>query len=195
MGRTPTREGKPVGRVPGVPVPSSAKNTRANRVKNWKHGRRAQVVSVVEARLSRLTKVHEDAPRIFADIVDAMEGNGFDGVNLMGAQAITETEILRRQAVDKVNDDGVTVTDQLLSKDGEVIGERLRAHPLLEHVHRFNETLGFTAADMQLSRKSRGEGEKDAAMTAMLKRDAMLRSADKSDFPLPPSKLLPPGTP
>lgn len=161
---------------------------RANRTRNWKHGRRATIVTVAEARIAQLRKIHPDAPEILAAALEAMNGGNLDGVNGLGAQAFAEAELIRRDTVDRIRDDGVTVEDQILNGDGEAIGVRKKAHPLFEPLRHLYAILGYTAPEMQLTRKSRGEGEKDAAMTALLNRRTMLRLADKGRMPRLPAK-------
>ncbi len=160
---------------------------RANRTRNYKHGRRAKVVTVAEARIAQLRKIHPEAPEILAAALEAINGGNLDDVNKLGARAFTEAELIRRDTVDRIRQDGVTVEDQILNNDGAAIGVRTKAHPLFEPMTKLYAILGYTAPDMQMTRKSRGEGDKDAAITAMLKRRALLLSADKNRM-LPPAK-------
>jgi hypothetical protein len=175
------------GRVPGVSVPATAKSAAASRVAGWKHGLRAQVVTPLEARRAEVSKIDPDAPALFdayaAALVDG-DTSGVDQVNVVG---MVETELLRRRAVDSVRERGVVIEEAMVNSEGAEIGTRIKAHPALEPLRWMNEQLGNTAADTQLSRKSRGEGAVNAAMAARLARDAMLRGHDKSSMPAPPS--------
>src|SRR5512144_2722989 len=60
--KQPKRRG---GRVPGVPVPSTAKSRAASRVAGWKHGKHARVVSPEEAHRHRLARI--EAGRLGSD--------------------------------------------------------------------------------------------------------------------------------
>jgi hypothetical protein len=133
----------------------------ANRVRAWKHGRRARVVTVQEGRLAQLRKIHPDLPEVIAAAVAAMGGDLSD-MQQLGAQALAQTEILRRQLVRTIATDGLTVTDHVLNREGELVRTKIRAHPLLETTQQLQELLGFTAEQMRLTAKSRGEREKDA---------------------------------
>jgi hypothetical protein len=195
MSKPNVSEKKLVGRVPGVRLPSSAKLVAANRVRAVTHGRTAKVVTVVEvveARRRALAKIDPEAPAIAKAYQDALEGGGMEGVDALNVGDMTENRIIRKRLVNRVLEDGPIVEEHVIGKNSEgepeVIATRLRAHPGLADVHAFNAELGITAADMQVSRKSRGEGEKDAAIAAMLRRDAMLRSTPKDDMP-PPAPL------
>ncbi|MEX0881213.1 MAG: hypothetical protein WEB59_07990 [Thermoanaerobaculia bacterium] len=175
---------KPSGRVKGIPVPSSEKFARANRTKGWKHGLRSRVVTVVEGRTAQLAKLHPEAPGLMAATVQALTDGGLDEVNAIAAQAFVETEILRRKSVDRILEDGVTVRDGLIDKDGTEIGHRLKAHPLFEPVRHMQNSLGYTGAEMRLTSKSRGEGDRDDAITKrLLERRAFLQAYDKSKMP------------
>ncbi len=179
------RSDRPRGRVPGIPVPSSERFARSNRTKGWKHGGRSKTVTLLEGRISRLVKLHPDAPQIFADITEAMMGGDPAPLDTMTASALAETEILRRHAVDQIKDAGLTIRDAMVNPEGQEIGSRLKAHPLLEPLRHMNDALGVSADAMLLSRKSRGEGERDAALVKMLERDAMLRAYPKELCPPP----------
>jgi hypothetical protein len=163
--------------------------TRSNRTRAWKHGRYAKKVTMAEAKVAQLRKIHPDAPEILQAVVEALQGEGFEQLTMVGAQALTEAELIRRNSVAKINEDGVTVQDQTLSADGRVVGTKTRAHPLLEHLHRLHDTLGFTADAMRASAKSRGEGARDAAMAQLLRRRAMLQGQGK-DGMLPPAPTV-----
>ena len=179
------RSDRPGGKVPGYPYPLPPAFSRAARTANWRHGATAKVVTPLEGRMSRLKKLHKDAPQIFADIVESLSGGDHGRADAMAASALVETEILRRSAVDQIRADGVAVREPIRTAEGVEIGSRLRANPLLESVRHMNEQLGVTADALQLTRKSRGEGARDTAVIAMLARDAMLRAYDKSLCPAP----------
>jgi hypothetical protein len=182
-----TSKTKPKGRVRGVPGPSTEAVVRHARVANWKHGLRATIATAVDARREKMVATFgADAPAVVEAFQEAIDSGDLAGTNAIAVQSLAETEILRRKVVDEIAATGLVVSDVLFNEDGEPIGQRLRAHPLLDPLRHMNDTLGHTAADMQLSRKSRGEGAKDEAIAAMLKRDEMLRGISKDAMALPP---------
>lgn len=181
------QSGNPSGKPKGPPGPSSEKRIAANRRNPLKHGRDTKALTPVEVKDALLRKIHRDAPEMIAGVFEiAARGGEIDAFSRQAAKGLFETELLRRQAVDAIVEDGVVVEDHAYDKDGNVAGIRKKAHPLLEHVGKMSEQLGYTAEAQQMTRKSRGEGEKDAAVTALLNRRALLRSADKG-------RMLPPG--
>ena len=181
---------KPRGRVAGVSVPATPEQIAANRVQAWKHGRYAKSVTLIEARARKLSEKDPDLVYLTEGFREALEGS-LDGSNSVAALSLAETESRRRKVSDQINEDGVVLEEVLFDKNGEIVGSRKRAHPLLEVERALARDLGHTAADMQLTKKSRGEGAKDEALAAMLRRDAQLRGWSKEGMAPPPA--LPPG--
>jgi hypothetical protein len=174
------------GRVPGVSVPATAKSAAHSRVAGWKHGLRATVVTPLEARAAHVEKQFGDgAAAVLEAYMGGLSGN-LDGIDVINATALGETELLRRSFVDDIRTRGPVIEEKMVNSEGAEIGVRVKPHPLIEPTRWMNEQLGHTAADTQLSRKSRGEGAVNAAMAARLARDAMLRGHDKSGMPPPP---------
>ena len=167
---------------------SSPAQIAANRIRRWRHGGRSKVVTAYEGRMAQLRKIDPELPEIIAAVIAAGAGD-LEKLQRLGLQALAEMEVLRRLSVEQIHRDGVVVEDQVLDRDGKVVGTRKKAHPLMENTRHFHDVLGFTAEQMQLTAKSRGQGEKDAAMTKLLARQAMLRAADKSRMPPPPKSL------
>lgn len=161
----------------------------ANRVRSWKHGRKAKTVTPYEGRMAQLRKIHPELPEIIAATVAAGAGN-LEKLQQLGLQALAEMEVLRRMSVARIYEDGVVVEDHTITREGEVVGTRKKAHPLLETTQKFHDTLGFTAEQMELTAKAQGQGQKDAAMTAYLDRMAMLRSAPKGRMVAPARRAL-----
>jgi hypothetical protein len=127
-----------------------------------------------------------------AAICDAYraEADGeFGALDLLHVEAMTESELLRRQMVGEVRKRGVLVEEALIDKEGNPVGTRVKANPALEPLRHFNEQLGHTADQLQITPKSRGQGERDAAqaMAFRLQRDAELRRLDR-----PFRRALPP---
>jgi len=183
------RRAVPRGRVPGVPVPSTEKSRAASRMAGWKHGKYARVVTARDARRSQLEKAVPGAAVLMEAYAEGIGEGNLDALEPLSITAMAENEILRRRAVDEVRERGVLVEEALIDKDGREIGSRVKANPALEHVHAFNETLGYSADQLQLSRKSRGEGAVNAAMAFRLSRDQQLRAMDQKQVALPPPAI------
>lgn len=179
------RAKRPKGRVPGVLVPASPAQIAANRVQNWKHGRYAQTATLIEARARDLSERDPELVPLTEGYLDALETGSLDAPNAVAALSLAEQESRRRRVADRITKDGETLEELLFDKDGNEIGRRLRAHPLLEVEKGLVQNLGHTASEMQLTRKSSGEGRKDAAMAALLRRDALLRGMPKDALPPP----------
>jgi hypothetical protein len=186
--RPPSKSKTPRGRVPGVPQETTQARRQANRTRGWKHGQRALAVSLVDVRAAQIEKVQKGASAVVQAYKRAIVDGDLEKHAELAVMAMSETELLRRDTVDKINEKGVMVEDDLVSSDGRVIGARFKANPLLEHVHRFNETLGFTAADLLLTPKHRGDLAVNAALAAAQLRDAKLRSLPKDRVPPPASE-------
>jgi len=114
-----------------------------------------------------------------------LEGD-FSDVEKIAAHAMAEAEVIRRQAVGDVLERGVVLDEPVLSADGEQIGKRLRAHPLLDRLRHLDEQLGHTADQLALTPKSRGGKRVNAALAFRLERDAQLRALDRDRRQLPP---------
>lgn len=180
---------KPRGRVSGVSQEATPAQIAANRVRAWKHGRYARSVTLLEHRARKLAEKDPDIVPLTEGFLEALEGS-LETSNAIAAFSLAETESRRRQVADQINEDGVVLEEVLFDKDGREMGSRKRAHPLLEVERTLARDLGHTAAEMQLTKKARGEGAKDDAMAAMLRRDAQLRGWSKEGMAPPPA--LPP---
>ncbi len=161
------------------------KKRAAVRMNAYRHGRDAGSVTPQEAIESRLRRIDPDLPELVATVVEELAGDRVDAATKLLARSMLEHEILRQKIVEKISG-ALTVEDVLLDKDGQPYGHRLKAHPLLEHLQKLQRSILDSAEALQVTRKARGEGAKNAAMTAVLERAAMLRSADKSRM-LPPA--------
>jgi hypothetical protein len=163
----------------------------ANRVRAWKHGGRARMVTWRAVLRAKFDKILPGG----AAIVDAYraEADGeFGALDLLHTQAMAESELLRRQMVGEVRKRGVLVEEALIDKEGNLVGTRVKANPALEPLRHFNEQLGHTADQLQITPKSRGQGDRAAAQAAAFRaeRDAQLRQLDRPNrrrLPPPPA--------
>jgi hypothetical protein len=158
----------------------------ANRVRAWKHGLRAQVVTQKDVLRALFARLVPGGPEVAEAYVAAMEHGDSSGLNEIAVVAMSQSELVRREVVREIRERGVLVEDDLVNSEGEAIGKRIKANPLLEPLRHFDERLGHTAEQLQLTRKSRGEGAVNAALAFRLQRDAQLRALDYAQRRLPP---------
>jgi len=154
-----------------------------------KHGRCAEVVTDAEITRYRLQKIDPEAPELIEKFARGIGGDtsALDGL-LAGGMA--SKEIIRRKMVEEIAERGVVIEERLLNSEGEEVGRRVRANPMLEPLKHVDEQLGYTAEQARLTRKSRGEGARDDAIARALKRDARLRASDKTRLPPVDLELL-----
>lgn len=177
---------KPRGRARGVPATEA--EAAAARMAALKHGGRATLVSVEEARALALERKFGKGSREVIDAyTDAIAKGEILATDFLTIRGLSELELIRRDMASRVADDGSILRDAVVSPaTGEIIGERLRLHPGVEGVARFSELLGHTSAARRLDPKSRGEGARDDAVAKMLARDKLLRdSMMKKSLPPP----------
>lgn len=187
-GRDRPRARVPTGRVPGVPVPSTAKSA-ANA---WKHGRFARVVTGAAGPRAQIEKKFPGV----ADVIDSYAGAITDGdpraLDGLAVVAMSQSELLRQDMVRAVQREGVLVQDDIIGMEGgkaKVIGHRHKANPVLEPLRHFTEILGHTAEQHQLTRKSRGEGAVNAAVAFRIARDERLRNLERPHRPMAPPAI------
>jgi len=160
----------------------------ANRTRSWKHGLYAKKVKVTEVRRKQIDNLLGEGA---GEVIDAYHSAIIDGdmtaLSPVTVRGLADTEIVRRAIFGKVAEEGVLITEPMVDADGEFIGERKKDNPLLFHLHKFNEDLGFQSSQQLLTPKSRGENKKDEALAAMLERDRELRKlpAESRSLPLP----------
>lgn len=186
--------GKKGGRPKGSKNPlgweASALARREVRTHGLKHGKFAKVLTPEEIKEGLLRQIHPQAPELFRTVFKAAAtGGDLDEYSQLSAEGMVQTALLRGHAIEKIVEDGIVVEERGYDAQGQTKVIRRKAHPLLERVIQMSEQLGFTAEQMQMTRKSRGEGEKNAAVTAMLTRRTLLRSADKGRM-LPPAPAI-----
>lgn len=91
--------------------------------------------------------------------------------------AVIDLEAARRRIIRQLRLKGVLIEQTTRDKDGNVT-TTYKDNPLLFHLIRIHETLGYTAQDMLFSKKARGAAQKDTAAAALdLERRTRLRSA------------------
>jgi len=153
-----------------------------------KHGGRASIVSVQEARGLALDRKFGKGSREVLDAYHAAVAEGdTTGVDAIAERGLADLELIRRDMVSKVARQGSVLKEGILSPTtGEVLGERLKLHPAVEPVAKFSELLGFVSSARRLDPKSRGEGARDEALTRLMQRDRLLRGMSKDAMAPPP---------
>jgi hypothetical protein len=97
--------------------------------------------------------------------------------------AILNLETVRRRIIRQLRVHGVLIEVKVKDKEGNE-HTTMRDNPLLFHLIRIHETLGYTAKDMLFSKKARGESMKDSASAALdMERRQRLRSARPLGLP------------
>lgn len=185
-GGTTIYKGRAPAKVKGVPA--TEKQAAASRVNALKHGGSAKLVTVQDALAHHVDRTFgkgsaEVGRAYYEGLVDG-DNSGIDAIAVRG---LSDLEMIRRGMVKDVAKHGAVLREAILSPTtGEVLGERRKLHPGVEGVAKYSELLGFTSEARRLDPRSRGEGSRDDAFAAMLRRDALLRSAPK-DAMCPPA--------
>lgn len=129
----------------------------------------------------------ENAPRF----IDAMEkfsaemAGKHDAAEGIRLRAFAHMEMARLEIVRKLEEQGVTIETTVTDKSGNA-HTVIRDNPLLYHLVKIHEVLGYTAKDMLLSKKARGEsGLNDEQSEFLRARSERLRAANTDDFPPP----------
>lgn len=135
---------------------------------NWKHGRRAETAGIVAHFVSQAYRENPELEERTRAVAAAIAGDhsAMDPVIVRG---LVETSLTRDMVVKAIADRGVLLEQPVaITPAGEVI-RKTEANPALSHLHKLDATLGFTAKDTLLSRKSRGEDAKNAELEALLR--------------------------
>lgn len=107
----------------------------------------------------------------------------FGAADQVRLSAIVDLEAVRRRCIRQLREKGVLIEVVGKDKDGNV-SVTLKDNPLLFHLIRIHETLGYTAQDMLFSKKARTGAQKDTAAAALdLERRSRLRSAKSPKLP------------
>ena len=160
-----------------------------NRVIAFKHGLYAKSVTPDEVLRYRLARADPELPGILDAYLEAQKGN-LSPLDLEIAKGFAEKRLVRNQVVMRILREGVEIEEPILNSQGRRVGNHIRANPLFDALKSLDEQLGITVEQARLSRRSRGQGERDDAVSAALLRDARLRAADKSRLPPPDPEIL-----
>jgi hypothetical protein len=161
-----------------------------NRMNSYRSGKRAMTVSSVDYIKYRLGRVSKDLPAIIDACFEAQRGN-LKPLEQETAKRIASSFILYDMMLKRVMNEGVSIKEPILDAQGNRTGYRRKAHPLLDAIGALADQLGLTAQQACLSRKSRGQDQRDAAITsALLSRDARLREARRLQLAAPDPDLL-----
>lgn len=157
---------------------------------NVTHGRAAKVVTPEQAARYKLQRIHPDLPELIERYTRAISDGLPQEVDPITVQALVSKELMRRKLMQSVDDKGVLLSDKFFNKEGDVVGERYKAHPALEAIRWMDEQLGHTATDAQITRKSKGEGQRNQAETREIERRTRLAALVQQGKGPPPRERI-----
>lgn len=169
------RVGRPSKKLTGAVVDpiAAAKGTQAHKATAEK------IAETGKKYMERAAPTFAAAMELYAKEL-AGEYGAADQVRL---SAILNLETVRRRIIRQLRVKGVLIEQKVKDADGTV-HTSYRDNPLLFHLIRIHETLGYTAKDMLFSKKARGESMKDTAAAQLdLERRQRLRSARPLGLP------------
>ncbi|HSP54211.1 MAG TPA: hypothetical protein VLS25_01370 [Dehalococcoidia bacterium] len=144
----------------------------------WKHGLRASNVTDADVVRYRLGKTDPELPDLLDLFVRAVGGD-LSAPDLALAVGLASKAMVRQWMVEKIFERRVEIEDVLKDRDGNEIGRRVRANPLLKALKRVDHQLDLTVDHLRLSRRSRGQDAGDDAVAVAIRR-ARLRAAEKA---------------
>ena len=137
---------------------------RANAIRNWRHGLRSR--SGITAKDVLRAKLQQRLPGA-AEIIDAYARSAtgdLSATDALAVKAMAETALLQQLTMQDVLARGPVTEEPMVSKEGEVVGSRVKAHPGLSALRHLNEQLGFTAEQLLITRKGDAERLRQRAM-------------------------------
>lgn len=179
------KEPSPNGRVPGVKGPSTPAVRRHARVANYRTGRYAKNVTIVEAHRSKLMAIDEDAPALIEMYTELLTSGDLTKRNQQVVDNFVGNELILQRYQRAILEDGVTVMEESRDPETGQVYERMKAHPLTRAITDMTQALGYTADQQQLTPKSQGEGARDKAQEAYLRREKLLRDGGSEGLPPP----------
>lgn len=135
--------------------------------------------------IERLKETHPEVVEATRKFLLEMDGK-YGATAAMAARALARMALTLGYAYDVIDEKGVLIEQPMQDRSGTV-HYAVKDNPLLFHLPKMHEVLGFTAKDQAISKASRGETVKNEQMAALLAaRRIALAKADKSRIPLPP---------
>ncbi len=137
---------------------------RANAIRNWKHGLCSR--SGIAPRDVLRAKLQQRLPGA-AEIIDAYARSAtgdLSATDALAVKAMAETALLQQLTMQDVLARGPVTEEPMVSKEGEVVGSRVKAHPGLSALRHLSEQLGFTAEQLLITRKGDAERLRQRAM-------------------------------
>lgn len=142
----------------------------------------------------RLSQYDPDLPEVFERCIEgyikAISGGDLSALDEERAAAFATKALIRKKAAEGILEKGAMIEEEQFDKDGDFVGLRVKAHPLLEPLSKLDEQLGYTAEQERLTKRSQGQGARDDALAARLRRDVQLRAANKLGLPAPDPEIL-----
>lgn len=165
---------KPSGRARGVPQSDAERRASISNAQPKPGG-----LTKADRRLARKA-ARFDIPAVVKAYSDAIESGDLTGIEAIAVRGLADLEGIRRGIVEDVRRRGPVFEEAIVSPLGDVVGTKVRVHPGVDTVVRVSEQLGFSSEARRLDPKSRGEGARDDAVAAMLKRDQFLRGYSRT---------------
>lgn len=98
----------------------------------------------------------------------ALSKGDLEGLQELNAQAFAALHGLRNQELGALLQEGLQVEEDVLTKDGDVIGIRFKTNPRAFPFLELNKQLGTTADQHRITPKSQGEGRRDESFSALV---------------------------
>lgn len=99
----------------------------------------------------------------FPDIADryrrALESGDLGPLQEMTANALGGMTVLHGRELRLLLETGLAIEQEMVSKEGDIIGTKVVANPAAEPFLKLSEQLGFTAPAQRLTPKSQGDGK------------------------------------
>ena len=91
----------------------------------------------------------------FTAVIDAVQHGEYDGVNGMAAGHLAGGLDVLHRAREELAEHGLLIDQPIVNKDGDVIGYKTVANPVLQHYNNLLKTLGINLAEMMATPKAR----------------------------------------
>lgn len=138
------------------------------------------LVNADKRRLESAAPTLAKAIKLYAEEMSGVFGAA-DPIRL---KAFTDLEGLRRRILTRINKTGLLINQRVKGEDG-TFHDVQKANPLIGDLIRIYSTLGYTAAEMDLSKKSNREAG-NAAHANELTRERLRRLRSSPPLGLPP---------
>jgi len=154
-----------------------------------KRGLPKRSIQAVDFVMYKLGTINKSYPKLLEACFEAQRGS-MASLEYETAKRLAAQMILRDTIAAKIMKQGVATSEIVRDQNGKLVGRRIIVHPLLAHLSRLDEQLGITMEQARLSKRSRGQGARDDAITEALTRDARIRAAKNLQLPAADPSIL-----